>query len=96
MEESNNSAGDTFHPGLYWKLIKPSGPAVNEYGMTIGGVRFREPTMLAEGHELNRDNRPKKVYSEIFDGALFTRSALLSVRKINGMLKQKNTGEYIY
>ena len=97
VEESNNSAGDAFHPGAYWKLLEPSGPAVNEAEMTIDGVRFREPTMPAEEHELNRDDRPKKRnYSEIFDRAPFTRSALLPVRNSNGTLKRKNTGEYVY
>ena len=97
VEESDNSAGDAFHPGAYWKLLEPSGPAVNESEMTIDGVRFREPTMPAEEHELNRDDRPKKRnYSEIFDRAPFTRSALLPVRNSNGTLKRKNTGEYVY
>ena len=97
VEESNNSAGDAFHPGSYWKLLEPSGPAVNESDMTVGGVRFRDPTMPAEEHELNRNDRPKKRnYSEIFDRAPFTRSALLPVRNANGVLKRKNTGEYIY
>ena len=29
VEESNNSAGDAFNPGAYWKLLELSGPAVN-------------------------------------------------------------------
>ena len=65
--------------------------------MTIGGVCFGDPTMPAEEHELNRDDRPKKRnYSEIFDRAPFTGSALLPVRNSNGTLKRKNTGEYMY
>lgn len=65
--------------------------------MTVGSVRVRDPTMPAKEHELNRNERPKKRnYSEIFDRAPFTRSALLPSRNDNGVLKRKNTGEYIY
>ena len=58
VEEFNNSSGDAFHPGLYWKLLEPSGPTSNESEMTIGDVCFQDPSMIAEEHEFNCNGQP--------------------------------------
>ena len=50
IEEAQNNAGDAFAPGYYWKLLETEGPTVDESVMTIGGVRFRGPTVPAQEH----------------------------------------------
>ena len=96
-EQVSNRAGDAFDPEAYWKLLQPEENAVNESDMTVGGIRFREPTMPADEHEHNAEVRPKKRnYAETFDRLPFINSVLLPARKPNGKLKQKSDGEYEY
>ena len=92
-----NQACDSFQPGAYWKLLEAKGEEIDESNATINGVRFRAPTMPAAEHAVDSDHRVKKRnYEEIFDRAPFISNVLLPVRKVNGILQKKNTGEHVY
>jgi len=55
VEKVTNRAEDVFHPEMDWKLLEPEGPAVNDFDMTVDGVRYREPTIPANEHERNAE-----------------------------------------
>ena len=97
VAEANNSAGEAFQPGAYWKLLEQAGPEVDESVMNVDGVRFRAPTTPAEEHASAFAEKPKKRnYSEMFDRRPFIAERLLPEKNDRGKCKRDKDGKYCY
>ena len=51
----SNQARYTFDPEVYWKILQPEDNAINESGMTIDCIPFREPTIPADEYKYLTD-----------------------------------------
>ena len=61
-------------------------------------MRFRDPTTIAEEHEADCANQPKKRnYAETFDRSPFTAPCqLLTENNSRGSFKRDSSGNYVY
>ena len=86
LADIENSAGDVFHPGAYWKELYKAGLDMENSIMNVEGVSFRAPTIMDEEHaEVFMDLPKKQNYEETFDRAGFTApTRLLPERHANG------------
>ena len=101
-EQMENSAGDGFEAGAYWRLLEATGPPLDDSIMEVDGILFRAPTTTEEEHKnADFDERPKKRnFGESFDREPFVGNQLLPERilkgKYRGQLKKNKVGNYIY
>ena len=102
IEQIENSAGDGFEAGAYWRLLEATGPPLDDSIMEVDGVLFRAPTTTEEEHKnADFDGRPKKKkIGELFDCEAFVGNQLLPERivkgKHKGQIKKNKVGNYIY
>ena len=50
-EQIENSTGDGFEAGTYWRLLEATGPPFDDSIMEVDGVLFRAPTTTEEEHK---------------------------------------------
>ena len=73
IEQIENSAGDDFEAGAYWRILEATGTPLDDYIMEVDGVLFRAPTTAEEEHKnADFDGRPKEQnFGESFDRKAF-------------------------
>ena len=98
VAEIENSTGDVFHFGAYWKELEQAGPDMDDSIMNVEGVSFRAPTTTAKDYAALFMNLPNKHnYEETFYQAAFTApTRLLPERNTNGKIKRDKNGNYAY
>ena len=57
---TDNTAGDQFEPGAYWKLLETSEEVIDESIMNVEDSNFRAPTMPEEEHNIFSQVSPPK------------------------------------
>ena len=93
----NNSAGEAFQPGAYWKLLEQAGTEVDESVINVDGVSFRAPITPAKEHASAFTEKPKKRnYDETFDRRPFITERLLPEKNDKGKCKRDKDGKYCY
>ena len=58
--EVNNSSGDAFNTGVYWKLLDQMGPDLDESMMEVEDICFKVPAIPAAEHVVKFEDRTKK------------------------------------